>query len=514
MNRPASAAPAPGWQVVAFTALAYAVVGWAALALALPPSYASPLYPSAGIALAAVLVFGRRALAGVLAGAFLVNVVLSASRGQVEAAALVLPAVIAFGAALQAAVGALLIRRFVPQPLVLAGPREIAYAGLLGGFVACLVNSTIATLTLAAAGSVGRDHFVFTWGTWWVGDTLGVLIGGPLALTLIGRPREDWLPRRRTVGLPLLGTTLLLSAATLTVGRWEEEHAQHEFENDVNQLAAAAQARLQRPLHALRALHGAWEAAGGLDEQRLHEAARDWFAEQPVELQALGVALRVPRAEIASFEARARAEGLATYRVFGRDAAAAAAEDTEVAALRLIEPPEGNTGALGVNVLAVAATRPAVLQSRDTGLPVASSGFRLTQSATDETGFVVYRAVYDGRPVDLADRRARWRAVLFATVRAERLLAGLGDGRGYLRWCLVDPARACACARPVRPAASCLPPARRWSCGARCPSPAATSNCACAPSAARSRRRRRATPGCFRWWACARRRCWARCCSP
>src|SRR5882724_8447812 len=108
----ATAAPAepgpsePAWQVAAVTALAYAVVGWLALILAVPPSYASPLYPSAGIALAAVLTYGRAALPGVAFGAFLVNVLLSASRGQIEAAALLLPAVIGIGAMLQAAAGA------------------------------------------------------------------------------------------------------------------------------------------------------------------------------------------------------------------------------------------------------------------------------------------------------------------------------------------------------------------------------------------------------------------------
>ncbi|MES1163029.1 MAG: MASE1 domain-containing protein, partial [Rhizobacter sp.] len=133
----AAAAPAdddprePAWQVIAGTALAYAVVGWLALLLAIPPGYASPLYPSAGIAIAAVLTFGRVALPGVALGAFLVNIVLSTSRGQIEIAALALPAVIGVGAMLQAAAGAALVRRFVPQPLVLAAPREIVRCGLL-----------------------------------------------------------------------------------------------------------------------------------------------------------------------------------------------------------------------------------------------------------------------------------------------------------------------------------------------------------------------------------------------
>src|SRR6187399_214031 len=89
------------WRVVAGTTLVYAVVGWLGLLLAIPPSYASPLYPSAGIALAAALVYGRTALPGVALGSFLVNVVLSASRGHFSAAAIVLPAAIGIGAALQ-----------------------------------------------------------------------------------------------------------------------------------------------------------------------------------------------------------------------------------------------------------------------------------------------------------------------------------------------------------------------------------------------------------------------------
>ncbi len=46
-----SKAPWP-W-VLILTALAYALTGWLALRLAFPPSYAAPLYPAAGIALAA-----------------------------------------------------------------------------------------------------------------------------------------------------------------------------------------------------------------------------------------------------------------------------------------------------------------------------------------------------------------------------------------------------------------------------------------------------------------------------
>ncbi len=430
------AANVAAWRAVAGTALVYAVVGWLALLLAVPPGYASPLYPSAGIALAAVLVHGRAALPGVVLGSFLVNVVLSASRGQIDLAALALPAAIGLGAGLQAAVGATLIRRHVPQPLVLAGPRDIARSGLLGALLACLINPSVATLALWGTGVIDAEQIAVNWGTWWVGDVLGVLIGAPLALTVIGRPRADWVPRRRTVGVPLLTATLLLAAATLAVSRWDEDRQTAAFERDADQVAAEAAARLLKPLHALEALHSAHLAAGGLDAAQLRDAAR-WWLDQPLELQAVGASERVPRDALAAFQARVRDSGEPGYRVWDRDGDVRA--DSDAVVIRQIEPREGNAAAMGVNALSVPAARVAIEHTRDTGEPAVSAGFRLSQSTSDETGFALYQAVYDGAPTTLAERRQRLRGVVFVTVRGERLLAGLGGrDKSYLRWCLID----------------------------------------------------------------------------
>ncbi|MFO1270048.1 MAG: hypothetical protein U1F67_26700, partial [Rubrivivax sp.] len=66
----------------AVAAIAYAGVGWVALMLAGPPGYAAPLYPPAGIALAAALAWGRPGVLGGLVGAFAVNASLGWLRGQ------------------------------------------------------------------------------------------------------------------------------------------------------------------------------------------------------------------------------------------------------------------------------------------------------------------------------------------------------------------------------------------------------------------------------------------------
>lgn len=437
---PRVATPALAWVVALATAAAYAVVGGLGLLLAGPPGYASPLYPSAGIALAAVLTYGRAALPGVLLGAFTVNASLGLLRGQSGLSLVLLPLLIGTGAALQAGLGAALIRRFVGQPLVLNAPRDILLAGGLGAAVAGVVSPSVAVLALLLDGAIGAGAALPTWLTWWIGDTVGVLIGAPLALTLIGRPREDWRSRRLTVGLPLLVALALLATAMVELDRLDRQRLLATFDRGVDRLASEAQERLSAPVYALQALHSAARARGELDSDTLREASR-WWLGQPIPLQAMGYSARVTAGDLAAFEAAARAQGQADYRVFDRDGGASRATDGEVVALRHVEPATGNAAAMGVNALSIPAAREAIQATRRSGEPAATTGFRLTQSAVDEIGVVIYQALYRGEPASEAERMATFRGVVFVTLRTEAALAALApDDQQYLRWCLVDPA--------------------------------------------------------------------------
>ncbi len=428
----------PWWQLSAITAMAYAAVGWLSVMLAGPPAYVSPLYPSAGIALAAALRWGTPALPGVWLGALLVNGGLAAMRGQQGWTMLVLPAVVGVGAALQAGVGAALVRRFVSQPLVLNSPRDILNAGVLGALLACTISPSIATPALLAAGTLLPANWLSTWLTWWIGDTLGVLIAAPAVLTLIGRPRADWAPRRLTLGLPLLLALLLMAAAMNEWARLDEQRVRAAFERDADRLGSEAQARMQAPLYALQALHGAALSMPDIDAPALRDVAR-WWLGLPMNLQAFGYSVRVPQSGIAAFELAAQAQGLQGFRVFDRDGGKALASDGEVVAIRQIEPRERNAAALGVNALSIPAARDAILASRRSGQPAATSGFPLTQANGDETGVVLYQALFDGPAPDEATRQARFRGVVFVTVRADALFDRLsGPAQQHVQWCVVD----------------------------------------------------------------------------
>jgi PAS domain S-box-containing protein len=425
-------AKAPWYAVLGLTALAYAVVGWLALQLALAPSYAAPLYPSAGIAFAAAWVYGRPALAAAALGAFAVNVGLSAARGQFDASALGVPLLIAAGAALQAAAACVLVRRFVVQPLVLDRPRDIARFLLLAAPLACLVNASVATASLGLSGAVPPGKLAFTWWTWWIGDSLGVLIAAPALLALIGRPRDAWAPRRATVAAPLLLVTALLVAATLAVARWDEARLRSAFERDASSAADAALAWLAGPLQALQAMHAVYSLQPQLSRAEMQRVSA-WWLQQPLHLQAVGYSPRVPREQIAAFEAEAHADGLAGFRVFDRsDAGTAAAGGEEVVAIRHIEPLQPNAAALGVNALSIPPAAEAIRRAQRSGQPAASAGFRLTQEAADQVGVVVYHALPGGAGEPM-------RGVVFVALRMDDALGELMRRRASpLSWCLID----------------------------------------------------------------------------
>eukprot|EP01137_Pigoraptor_chileana_P006930 Opistho-2@51816 len=75
-SSPAATAPpfvATSLVTLVLVALTYVLTGAASLQLAIPPGYASPLFPPAGIALAAALVYGWRVLPAVTLGSLSVQ---------------------------------------------------------------------------------------------------------------------------------------------------------------------------------------------------------------------------------------------------------------------------------------------------------------------------------------------------------------------------------------------------------------------------------------------------------
>jgi PAS domain S-box-containing protein len=432
------------WVVIVLaTLLAYVGSGLAGAMLGSGPAYASAMYPAAGVALACVIAFGPRVLPSVALGAFVVGSWVAAKQGFTQHA-LLLPAAVAMGATLQAWLGAFLVKRFLPTPLTLSAPREIAGFFVLGALVACVVNASVASAALYSIRALTASDLAFNWGTWWLGDCLGVFIAAPIVLAMIGQPRAEWAPRRATVAVPLMLVTLLLAAAINQVARWDAQRSQAVTEREANNALTALNFRLQQPLFALQALRGAYVAAAAVNGSELKRVTQPWLAPSGA-VYAMGFNERLARADVEAAEARAHAEGLTSFRVRNRSEQGVVQTFTgdEAYAVRYIEPMELQGYALGLNALAVPATRDAILSAVLSGQPTVSDPHGVATamvggagtsvaavagaSATNASSVLIYQAVYHGEPTSPEARKAAVRGVVFAAVRIDDIFSTLAQ---------------------------------------------------------------------------------------
>jgi PAS domain S-box-containing protein len=421
-------------------ALAYAVVGVLALQLSVPPVHAGPIYPSAGIALAAVLVHGARMLPAVWLGSLLANVAARAWAGSLTTEIFLILLVTALGAAAQAAVGAALVRRHDERNPTLDTPGACARLALFGGLIACVVSASVATATFWAGGLITRPEALDTWWTWWSGDAIGVLIGAPVALALIARPSELWRPRRLSVALPLIAVTLLMALAIAQVATWERQRSASAFRQEASDLARSVTSRFDAHLAALHAVHGAFIASEHVTRDEFRRTSAHWLATLPG-LQAIGWSRRLDPGQLAQFERDMQADGRAGLRVFDRDAEGRPqppAPADEYVVITYIEPESRNAAALGVNALSIPAPQAALRRSLRSSEPVATAGFRLTQERGDQVGMVVYLSVRPRNGTPATDAPVRGEGVVFVTMRMGDALAAVAPDSTYLSMCLTD----------------------------------------------------------------------------
>ena len=151
--------------------LIYIVAGKLALKLAFVNASASPVWPPAGIALAALLVLGYRVWPAIFIGAFAVNFWTTLN---------ILSSIgIACGNTLEAMCGAWLVNQFANGIRAFDRPQDVFKFGL-AALVSTMVSPTIGVSSLAITGFAQWSHFSTIWSTWWLGDASGDLIITPL----------------------------------------------------------------------------------------------------------------------------------------------------------------------------------------------------------------------------------------------------------------------------------------------------------------------------------------------
>jgi len=392
-------------------AFAYFATGKLGLLLAIPPGYATAVWLPSGIALAGLLLCGLRASPGVLLGSFLVNVGVSFDASSTAAIlkSLLIATSIGTGATLQAVAGAFLVRRFVGLPSALDNEADVGKFLALGGPVSCLVNATWSVTTLSLAGAIPATDFPFNWWTWWVGDTIGVLLVSPLVLAWAGEPRQSWRRRRIAITVPLCIAFAVAVAFFVRASTWEQDRIRSGFVQHADSIGEALTSSVDLYLEVLQSIadfHAGSPSFAWNDFRA--------FVARPLErfsgFRAVSWNPRVYEADRAEYEAALQRDTNASTTITERNPEGQlipAQRRSEYVSVRYIEPYARNKPALGFDVASDPVRADALHRARDSGKPAATARIELVQDVRREPGFLVFLPVYRGgfAPRTVEERR-------------------------------------------------------------------------------------------------------------
>ena len=384
----------------AVLAVCYFIAGYIGLSLAVPPGYATVVWPASGVALAALLLRGPRICAGVWMGSAAINI-LHSFEGITSVREAILPlaiaAIVGLGACLQALAGWAMVQRLSARIEARDWRQLMRLTGAL--ILPCLISATIGVGTLVMAGAVPVEMIGTNWSTWLFGDVLGIffvlpilIFSGHSPITMLWRGRA--LGRASALIAACLTTTLLL---TFYATRHAAEQAYHQSNESFAALATDTEQALA---YRLGTYSRAIEAAGAFAALSNHvtpDAWRNYVSRLHLEhsypgMRGLGIFREV------------RADKMETFRnqfadEFGDRFAVHPEVDSDVHfVIDRIEPLEDNLAALGLDLAFEQGRRDAIALSSATGQPTITRPIKLVQDSGQGVGFLLMRPIEEDDP--------------------------------------------------------------------------------------------------------------------
>jgi len=198
-------------------AAAYAVTAIVSLQLGATMHDTPPLWPAAGVAIAALCIGGVRLWPGVMLGTLIVF----GPRGH---GALLTSAIVA-STTVEAVVGALLLSRAAGFRPSLRRTRDAFALVLAGGIAAPALGALVGAGAFGLAHALAPGSFATEWLEWFLGDAIGVITFAP-AVLVWAQPRPPRLGLRLQVTIVALVAMAVGLAASMHAGPFGRSHGE------------------------------------------------------------------------------------------------------------------------------------------------------------------------------------------------------------------------------------------------------------------------------------------------
>lgn len=421
---------------VIFLAILYIVTGKLGLLLAVPPGYATIIWPASGIAIGMLLLHGWKLWPGILIGSFLLNCCISGAYSPDEglvAGKTIAALFIAVGSTIQALFAYGLIHRFIGVPLQFENTKKILQLFVLAGPCACLVAATVGVGTLVGMGIMPYDKIAGNWLTWWAGDMFGVFIFLPLLLIFPSKKNNVTWRGSRIGTLPLLAMMTIFVPLGLTFYMWKIS-SENTYQSSLAQFNTLAQESEKALLGRIDSYNYALLGGAGFFQGSQFVSRKEWATYVDTidirnnfpGMNGLGLITPLDPSQAEKYTQIAQSEGFQTFEIYPQP------ENVPIYVIGYIEPLDINLQAMGLNIAFEENRRHAAEFSRDTGLSTITKRIVLVQDEQKSSGFLLLHPVYYlDQPISSIEERARaLRGWVYSPLIAEKFLKDLTHSQG------------------------------------------------------------------------------------
>jgi PAS domain S-box-containing protein len=325
-----------------------------------------------------------------------------------------------------------LVQRKVPFPSLLEKEEDVFYLIFLGGIISCLINASISTTILNYIGAVPNSRFLTNLLTWWIGDSIGVMVFSPLIIIFLVPKGSVSILRKLLVTLPLA----FLFTGVIGVFVYAKHAELLSIQQDIDRKMSNEKNNLKQYVdHLAMYLHSVdtfYQAEDNVSREKFHIFVQ-YMLQNRTDIAALEWIPRVKDAQRKAFEDRARADGLKDFKFWQKaplNQKIPATQRDEYYPIYYLEPYATNAAVAGFDLSSEALLYGFLHKSIDLHQLIVTPRRHLIQDPKGQYAVIFYQAIYPSHvPVNtLEDHRKSFRGFAVAAIHVDiAIKTALGD---------------------------------------------------------------------------------------
>ena len=288
--------------------------------LALPPDDSTAIWPVSGIASAAVLLLGYRNLPAVFLASLLVNLMNFTSLYNIftirSLEFMDVSSGIAIAATVESFTVAFIIKKLIGYPSSLSHWKDILILFLVAGLIGSIPSPSIGVTSLYLKGIVPASGFFYNWWTWWIGNSLGIIVCTPILVAMFSSKEYISVNRKIFVAVPLVVVFATVIVLFSNASRWEHERLKKDLSAEVDNAIIQMEGKFRDYLEKFTSINRFYFAYNQVDKPNFQYLVGIVLNKFP-ELYGFIWAPRIELSDKDQFISKVIKEGFSDYKISG-----------------------------------------------------------------------------------------------------------------------------------------------------------------------------------------------------